>query len=180
MRADSPGTLPLRTSGIDLNLDWSIAAGPGRLHTGAFVSWIDSFETKVSELAPAEEAAGTVGSFAGSYPEWKWSARLGYSIGAFDGGVTWNYVDSMEDGSRFPFGDLPENDVTVPHVDYFNLDRRVPLRGRGPRRLGDTRWYRESHRRGSTCLPLRDVLQHRPVAIRRARAAHFTGLHYSF
>ena len=46
------------------------------------------------------------GGFAGSYPEWKWTVRLGYSLDAFDIGATWRYVDSMRDGGRSPYVDL--------------------------------------------------------------------------
>jgi len=170
----------LRTSGIDLNLDWSIAAGPGRLHTGAFVSWIDSFETKASELAPADEAAGTVGSFAGSYPEWKWSVRLGYSIRALDAGVTWNYVDSMEDGSRFPFGELPENDVTVPHFDYFNLDFAYRFEGGALDGLELRAGVENLTDEDPPVFPSGTYYSTDPSQYDVLGRRYFTGLHYSF
>ena len=122
MRAASRGNFAsIRTSGVDLNLDWSVAAGPGQIHIGAFASRTVSFERQASDTSPPEESADTVGDFAGSYPEWKWTARFGYSIDTFDTGVTWHYIDSMKDGSRSPFVEM-EFDVKVPHRDYFDLD----------------------------------------------------------
>ncbi len=119
----------IRTTGIDLNLEWSVAAGPGKVHVGAFASQTISFEQQASALSPSVESADTVGNFAGSYPEWKWTARLGYAIGTFDAGLTWHYIDSMKDGARAPFGELGDIDVTVPHRDYFDLDLSYRFEG---------------------------------------------------
>ena len=108
------------TSGVDFQLDWHMPVGPGELGLGWYVGWVDEYEVQTTSGVPAEQLAGTIGSFAGSYPEWKWLTELRYAIRNLEVGLAWRYVDSTVDPSRFfPF---KTTDVTVPHRDYFDLD----------------------------------------------------------
>ena len=114
---DAPVNLATtQTSGVDLALDWDLPLGPGSLGVQWLIGWIDSFEVRAAPGDPPDELVGTVSGFDGSFPEWKWLLGLRYSWQGLDGGVRWQYIDSMRDG--FPF----ENDYVVPHQDYFNLD----------------------------------------------------------
>ena len=63
--------------------------------------------------SPGEEQVGTIGGFAGAYPEWKWNFELSYAVGGLDLNGVWRYVDSMHDAN------LPG--LRVPHYDYFDL-----------------------------------------------------------
>ncbi len=54
---------------------------------------------------PAEQFAGTIGGFAGSYPEWKWLMDLRYAWRDLDVGLAWRYVDSTVDTSRIELQD---------------------------------------------------------------------------
>ena len=110
------------TSGIDAQLNWAIAAGAGNVHVTWFVSWLEFFDVQSTPIDPADEFAGTIGGFAGSYPEWKSNLRVGYTLGAFDVGVTWRYVDSMKDGARNLAFAIAPNHVSVPHRDYCDVD----------------------------------------------------------
>jgi outer membrane receptor protein involved in Fe transport len=113
----------LSTSGIDTQLQWSFPAGPGRLSISWFVSWVGSYLIQTAPRAPTDDFAGTVGGFGGSWPDWKWNLHLGYTIGGANFGARWRYIDSMEDGGRYPPGvDVPRFDVVVPHYDYFDLE----------------------------------------------------------
>lgn len=107
------------TSGVDFQLDWTIPLGPGELGVGWYVGWLDTFELQSSREVPAGESVGTIGGFAGSYPEWKWLMDLRYAWHAVEVGLSWHYVDSTTDTSRFGF---KETDFAVPHRDYFDLD----------------------------------------------------------
>ncbi len=106
------------TSGIDLQLDWSLPVGPGALAIGWYVGWLDEFSTQTTSNLPANQFGGTIGGFAGSYPEWKWLASLRHTLNDFDVGVGWQYVGSTVDTSRF----FKTTDVAVPHKDYFKID----------------------------------------------------------
>jgi outer membrane receptor protein involved in Fe transport len=107
------------TSGVDLQLDWRLPVGPGELGVGWYVGWVDKYEVQTTSDLPAEQFAGTIGGFAGSYPEWKWLIDLRYAWRDLEVGLAWRYVDSTVDTSR---SDFKTTDVTVPHKDYFDLD----------------------------------------------------------
>ena len=107
------------TSGIDFQLDWSLPVGPGELAIGWYVGWLDKFELQTTSGVPADESAGTIGGFAGSYPEWKWLASVRYAFSDLDVGLSWQYVDSTVDKSRFG---PKTTDYKVPHRDYFDVD----------------------------------------------------------
>ena len=107
------------TSGVDFQLDWRVPIGPGQLGVGWYVGWLDEFEIRTTNQAPAEHFAGTVGGFAGSYPEWKWLMDLRYSWHELECGMAWRYVGSTIDNARF--FETPDV-VAVPHKDYFDID----------------------------------------------------------
>jgi outer membrane receptor protein involved in Fe transport len=106
------------TSGVDFQLDWRLAVGPGEIGVGWYVGWVDEYEVETTSSVPAEHFAGTIGGFAGSYPEWKWLMDLRYTWRDLAVGLAWRYVDSTVD----PSDDFQTTDVTVPHKDYFDLD----------------------------------------------------------
>ena len=85
--------------------------------------------------------AGTIGGFAGSYPEWKWLANLRYTWRDLEAGLSWQYVDSTVDNSRF----FKTNDVTIPHKDYFDVDASYTIDGRLVRRSHNPRGSRKPH-----------------------------------
>ena len=88
------------------------------LAVGLYVGWLDKFELQTTNDMPADQFAGTIGGFAGSYPEWKWLANVRYTWHDLEIGLSWQYVDSTVDNSRF----FKPNDVTIPHKDYFDVD----------------------------------------------------------
>jgi len=108
-----------KVSGVDLQLDWRRALGPGELRLNWLVSWLDTFEYDPGGGAPTEERAGSTSRTSGfvlpggSLPEWKWTLAASYAWRGVDLTARWRYVDSMEDG-QFP-------DFTVPSRDYLDL-----------------------------------------------------------
>ena len=87
---------------------------------------MDKFELQTASGIPADQYAGTIGGFAGSFPEWKWLTSLRYLWRDLDVGLTWQYVDSTVDTSRTSF---KTTDYKVPHRDYFNIDANYSVNG---------------------------------------------------
>ena len=105
----------LRTSGLDIQLDWQLDMGPGELALNWLVSHMDSFERLEAPGTPTTEMVGTVGSdFIGtSFPEWKWNLDLTYAWQALTLDAGWRYVGGMNDACVREFH--------VPHYDSFDL-----------------------------------------------------------
>jgi outer membrane receptor protein involved in Fe transport len=105
----------LRTSGVDLQLDWRVDVGPGELGVNWLVSHVNSFERLESPGLPTTELVGTVGSnFIGtSCPEWKWSLGLTYTWQVLTLDARWRHIDGMKDAIEPAF--------LIPHYDYFDL-----------------------------------------------------------
>jgi len=101
-------------SGIDLQFDWRLAAGPGDVGLNALVSWMDTFKRLPPPGLPESELVGTVGDRLGrSLPEWKTNLNLRYDWESLGLGLQWRYVDSMRDAG------VPE--FEIPSRDYFDL-----------------------------------------------------------
>jgi outer membrane receptor protein involved in Fe transport len=107
------------TTGVDFQLDWRLPIGPGTLGVGWYVGWLNEYNIRTTSEATADEFAGTVGGFAGSYPEWKWLMDLRYAWRDLEVGLAWQYVDATRDTSR---SDFKTTDWNVPHRNYFALD----------------------------------------------------------
>ncbi len=103
----------LKTSGIDLQLNWNIDVGRGELGVAWYVGWVDSFERQSDPDVAGEEQAGTLGGYAGAYPEWKWNFELSYTVGGLGVNGVWRYVDSMHD--------INFQDYEISQYDCFDL-----------------------------------------------------------
>ena len=105
----------MRTSGVDLQLDWQLDIGPGQLGLNWLVSHMDSFERLEAPGIPTTELVGTVGSnFIGTaFPEWKGNLDLTYAWQALTLDAGWRYVGGMNDACVREF--------RVPHYDSFDL-----------------------------------------------------------
>ena len=111
-------------SGIDLQFDWTIAAGLGYLGLNALVSWMDSFKRVPPPGLPETELAGSIGdTLGGSLPEWKTNVNLRYDWESLGLGLQWRYIDSMRDVG------VPE--FEIPSRDYFDLYASYSI-GSGP------------------------------------------------
>ena len=107
----------LETSGIDLQLNWNVDVGGGELGVAWYVGWVDSFERQSDPDVAGEEQAGTIGGFAGAYPEWKWNFELSYAVGGLGLNGVWRYVDSMHD-INFPEYETSQYDSFDLYASY--------------------------------------------------------------
>ena len=97
-----------KTSGIDVQADWSIPLGPGQINVNAIFNYL--FYTKSAELAvlPLVDYAGTLGTVTnglngGSY-RWRSFTTVGYSIGGNSLSLQWQHLPHV----------LTETSATVP------------------------------------------------------------------
>ncbi len=110
-------------SGVDLQFDWTLDAGPGKVRLNALISWMDYFEVNPPPGLPKRNKVGYVGfdtagfvifDIGGSRPEWKGLVDLRYDRGPVTLGTQWRYVDGMKDVN-------PEADYHVPSYEYLDL-----------------------------------------------------------
>jgi iron complex outermembrane recepter protein len=102
VNAPSVNSSKLKTSGVDLQLDYGIpfafARGRDRLNVNLLVSYLDRYELDGIEYS------GTSGAYniAGTFPEIKANARFSYGWGPVD--LTWNvqYLDKMDNQGNIP------------------------------------------------------------------------------
>ncbi len=112
-----------RTSGIDVQLDWSIPIGPGQVNLNSVFNYL--LYTKASELSsiPVVDYAGTLGPTVdglngGSY-RYRVFTTVGYSIGGNSLSLQWQHLPHV----------LTETSATIPTTtiggypsyDLFNL-----------------------------------------------------------
>ena len=99
--------------GIDLQVDYSMDAGPGELRGKWVSTYLMSWKDATVQGEPLTENAGTASSGFDALPEWKWMASVGYTWEGFDGDLRWRHIDEMTDFS-FPTFNLDA-------VDYLDL-----------------------------------------------------------
>lgn len=90
----------LRTSGIDVQVDWGIPAGPGTLDVSVLANFTRSYEVQLLEGSAWQEFAGTIdGTQNGGIPlpDWKTLMSLTYRLPVFEAGVRWRHLPSMDD-----------------------------------------------------------------------------------
>ena len=99
--------------GIDLQIDYSMEAGPGELRGRWVSTYLMNWKDATVQGEEMTENAGTASSSFDALPEWKWLASIGYAWAGFDGDLRWRHIDSMTDFS-FPSFKLDS-------VDYLDL-----------------------------------------------------------
>jgi len=116
----------IETSGVDVQLDWSIEFGPGRLGIAEYLTYVDTWQYR-DPSGGSIEYAGTIGGGLGhSLPRWKSLLNLGYGFSNLTIFATWRYIDAMRDATY--------SDFEVPARNYFDLGASYdvasgPLRG---------------------------------------------------
>jgi iron complex outermembrane recepter protein len=98
------------TSGIDLQLDWHMPAGPGEIGASWVLSWLASFEVQAVPKAPKESWDGTPGQ-----PKWRWNLDANYRLGGLMLDANWTYVGHVN-------GAWPgQPSFQVPVMNYVDL-----------------------------------------------------------
>jgi iron complex outermembrane recepter protein len=89
----------IRTSGLDLQLDWRTTLGPGDLGANWLLSWLDSFARRAGPGAPAEELRGTLADVVAgaSLPRMKWNLGVDYRWRDLRLHARLRHVDGMRD-----------------------------------------------------------------------------------
>jgi outer membrane receptor protein involved in Fe transport len=101
------------TSGVDVQLDWSIPVGPGQLGADLLVNYVD--EWRATEPNGGEvEYVGTIGfrALGSAIPRWRSLLALHYGWAGVTLYSRWQHVDAMRD-ARYP-------DFRVPSRDYVD------------------------------------------------------------
>jgi outer membrane receptor protein involved in Fe transport len=98
-----------KTSGIDFQVDWAAGLGDmglneawGMLRLNVLVNYLDSFKVQQLPGDAFTDLKGTIGdttisSVSVSKPKWKGLTSLTYSVGPFDIGGRWRFIDGQED-----------------------------------------------------------------------------------
>lgn len=109
------------TSGVDVQLDWSQDAGPGRIGATAYLTYVDTWQYddpggKAIQYAGTVGGAGATidgGGLGRSIPRWKSLLNLHYTLGGVRMLARWRHIDAQRD--------VVYREFEVPAVDYFDL-----------------------------------------------------------
>ena len=104
----------LRTSGTDLQIDWGMALGPGRLSVSELATYVDEWEYR----DPSGGTIGYVATIGGdglgrSLPRWKSLLNANYQWGNVTLFAKWQYIDALSDAEYRSF--------RVPSRNYVGL-----------------------------------------------------------
>jgi iron complex outermembrane recepter protein len=97
----------ISTSGVDIQVDWSIPIGPGRLAVNLLANWLNKYDTQEIPGDAFTERVDTIENSLGSaYPRWKGTFNAEYAIGGWSFGARVRYVNTLTDQAVRTF-DLP-------------------------------------------------------------------------
>ncbi len=101
------------TSGVDVQVDWSMPAGPGRLEANALVNYVQEWQA-IEPNGGRVEYVGTIGfrALGSAIPRWRSLLGLRYGWQGLTFYSRWQHVDAMRD-ARYP-------DFRVPSRDYLD------------------------------------------------------------
>ena len=106
-----------QTSGIDLQINWGMEAGPGHINVNTLINYL--IEMKSSELAsnPMIDYVGTFGpsgnGLNGNSFEWRALTTVTYAWNAYDFSIRWQHLDKLKQ--------LTGASTPLPSYDMFDL-----------------------------------------------------------
>jgi outer membrane receptor protein involved in Fe transport len=112
------------TSGVDLQVDWSMEAGPGRLGANFYLTHVKTW--KYSDPSGGTiEYAGTIGGggVSRALPEWKSLLSLSYGWRDVQLVARWQFIDAMTDAIYR--NDPVYPDFEVPSRNYLDLGASI-------------------------------------------------------
>jgi iron complex outermembrane receptor protein len=128
----------IRSRGTDVDINWrasledlGMGNGSGELRASVVMTFLDRFETRISDTAPFLDAAGTLAN--GGQYKWRAFTNLGYRFGAFDTGLTWLHLPSADPAQKVQSPDT--RILGVPSYDLFglqaswNVSEKLTIRG---------------------------------------------------
>lgn len=114
----------LATSGIDIQLEWSVPIGPGQLTINELYSILDSFEINGNDFAGTSTAA-----IGGALPDYKSVLSVTYNVGDWTLFGRWSYVPELDESGVFS---VPHMTPAASYVDLavrWNLTDNFTLTG---------------------------------------------------
>lgn len=137
-----------RTSGIDVQVDWSVAldalglpADAGRVRVNVLASYLDKYAIQTLQGAAFAEYAGTIGngqisSNAISHPRWRTVTSLSYDVGPAALNLRWRWTDKMSNAANVGITNAVAPGVKA--ISYFDLNVRIDVNKAMSLRLGVT------------------------------------------
>jgi outer membrane receptor protein involved in Fe transport len=129
----------VKTSGIDLSVDWGFGMGEvGDLNFRLITTYLEKFEeqTAITPNDPAYEYAGTIGSTTGtSNPEWKGTLITTYRWNELQVQATTRFIDAMINRNVVS-GGSPVTNTGVDSTWYVDLSSRYDVTPNSSIRVG--------------------------------------------
>jgi len=106
------------TSGIDVQINWSMEAGPGRVSISSLINYLLKMDsTELYGSNPMIDYVGTFGptgnGLNGNSFEWQYLTTLTYSMTDWDVSLRWQHLDSLKSVSG--------TNTPLPKYDMFDL-----------------------------------------------------------
>jgi iron complex outermembrane recepter protein len=88
----------LKTRGVDMAVAWRGQMGPGTLSASTTVNYLNQYKYQPDPTAPFRDAKGTLDQ--GGQYDYRLLSNVGYAWGAFDVGVQWRFLPSVENSAK--------------------------------------------------------------------------------
>jgi len=92
-----------KTSGIDMQINWGMEAGPGRVSVSTLINYLLKMESSELPTNPLVDYVGTFGpsgnGLNGNSFEWRALTTITYSMSDWDVSFRWQYMDKLEQTS---------------------------------------------------------------------------------
>lgn len=111
----------LRTSGIDVQLDWGLALGnAGKLDLNLLANWLQKWEIAYVPGLPLIDYKGTVGdNIGGAFPDYKLLLNARWQLNAFGAGLRLQHLPAMD--NKYKSYD-PFTTVGTPAITYIDAN----------------------------------------------------------
>lgn len=110
------------TSGIDLQINWAMDVGPGRIGVNSNVNYLISKKSAELDVLPLVEYTGTFGptqnGLNGNSYEWRSLTEVSYTLEDLRLAVRWQHLDSIESEAS---ATLDSGVTGAPAYDLFDL-----------------------------------------------------------
>jgi outer membrane receptor protein involved in Fe transport len=116
----------LKTNGVDFGLKYVLTnTRAGSFQFSVDTTYIDTYETVAAPGSAPQEVAGTYDRQFGNYARWRGTGQIGWALSSFDGLLSARYIHSLvvhtPATQSDPFAGLPNPDLQIPSVMYFDL-----------------------------------------------------------
>lgn len=129
-----------RTSGVDVQLDWSVRLadigmgnGPGRFGISTVINYLDTFEIQNLPDTAFQDFARTIGSGT-TLPRWRSTTSFTFGTERVNALLRWRHIGAMNDESKVT--NAASMTPGVKAYDYFDLSMRVDPHERFSVRFG--------------------------------------------